>query len=363
MRNRTSAWTTGAGEPRLVRDVLLVDTHAGHSAALVRSGWIDPRRSPAASAMERPGAGLRAGRLDARPRQDPRIAGHAFHRISSSHKRPRPPGGRSRPPRGHLSRSRLATTTLLIAPVTLVEMPDGRRGPPKVTISGFTLVRLDPAVMRDTLLASLTARHFHGDDEEVDYRVAVVDRNDPSKVVWESEPGIATAIVASPDVTQHFMAPRPDQMFIFARGAGPRERPAAGTPPPPPRRLNHRAALRGVNRRRASGEGSRGRAPRQRRRIGDRARRPGRRPHDDTHRPAHTIRWPMGARRQAPRGVARGRGDAARTRNLMLSSGILALLAMAVGLIVVSSRRAHRLARQQSSLSRRSRTSCERRSR
>ena len=36
-----------------------------------------------------------------------------------------------------------------------------------------------------------TARHFHGDDAEVDYRVAVVKKDDPQKVVWESEPGIA----------------------------------------------------------------------------------------------------------------------------------------------------------------------------
>src|SRR4029453_5969698 len=38
---------------------------------------------------------------------------------------------------------------------------------------------------------------------------------------------------------------------------------------------------------------------------------------------------------------------APRTRNFILSSGILALLATAIGLIVVSARRADRLARQQ----------------
>ena len=153
---------------------------------------------------------------------------YAFHRISSSHQRPVESGRQVSGRREGTIALSLGDDNTLIAPVTLIELPDGRRGPPKVTILGFTLVRLDPAVMRDTLLASLTARHFHGDDEGVDYRVAVVDRNDSSKVVWESEPGVATSIVASPDVTQHFMAARPDQMFIFARSAGPRERPFRG---------------------------------------------------------------------------------------------------------------------------------------
>ena len=78
-------------------------------------------------------------------------------------------------------------------------------------------MRLDPVVIRDTLLAALTERHFHGDDSEVDYRVAVVKKDDPANVVWESEPGIAAAVTAAPDVTQGFMGPRPDQMFVFAR--------------------------------------------------------------------------------------------------------------------------------------------------
>ena len=108
-------------------------------------------------------------------------------------------------------------------------MPEDRRGPPKISILGFTIVRLDPAVIRDTLLAALTARHFHGDDSEMDYRVAVVQKDDPASVVWESEPGIAAAVTAAPDVTQAFMGPRPDQMFVFARNL-------RGTfrPPPPP---------------------------------------------------------------------------------------------------------------------------------
>ena len=72
----------------------------------------------------------------------------------------------------------LGDDNTLISPVTLFELPDDRRGPPKITVLGFTIVRLDPAIIRDTLLTALTTRHFHGDDAEVDYRVAVVQQDD-----------------------------------------------------------------------------------------------------------------------------------------------------------------------------------------
>ena len=112
----------------------------------------------------------------------------------------------------------LGDDTTMISPVTLFELPDDHRGPPKISILGFTIVRLEPVVLRDTMLAALTARHFHANDSEVDYRLAVVQRDDPSKLVWESEPGIASSVTSAPDVSQPFMGPRPDQMFVFARG-------------------------------------------------------------------------------------------------------------------------------------------------
>ena len=86
-------------------------------------------------------------------------------------------------------RFRSATTSTLIAPVTLFELPDERRGPPKITVVGFTIVRLDPAIIRNTLLTALTTRHFHSDNAEVDYRIAIVQKDDASNVVWESEAG------------------------------------------------------------------------------------------------------------------------------------------------------------------------------
>ena len=124
----------------------------------------------------------------------------------------------------------LGDDNTLISPVTLFEMPEDHKGPPKISILGFTIVQLDPVVIRDTVLAALTNRHFHGNDAEVDYRVVVVKKDDPQTVIWESEPGIAAMVTASPDVTQGFMGPRPDQMFVFARNL----RDGVIPPPPPP---------------------------------------------------------------------------------------------------------------------------------
>ena len=337
-----SAWTNGAADPRLVRDVMLVDTLPGTDLPALDSGLAIPidrlrlrRWNSQALAFEP--AEWTADLLKVRESLATHFIGFEIERTRSSGS-----GGERfrREPTMSLS---LGDDNILVAPVTLFELQDGRRGPPKISILGFTLVRLEPAVVRDTLLASLTARHFHGDDEQVDYRVAVVQRNDPSNVVWESEPGVAKVIVESPDVTQHFMAPRPDQMFIFARNA----RPATGSttgpptelgagasvggavpppPPPPPTPLPQNNIVVSVVEREDRGPGGR----------------------VITRGGAFTPfdgRWALVAKHRA--GSLEAAVAVVRQRNLVLSSGILLLLTTAVGLIIVSARRAQELARQQ----------------
>ena len=96
---------------------------------------------------------------------------------------------------------------------------------------GFTLIRLDPAYVHETMLPTLIARHFQGDDGVAEFRIAVTDRSDTSKVIWESEPGAAAATAATPDVEQPFMSARPDQVFMFARNRdGVRARDARSRP-------------------------------------------------------------------------------------------------------------------------------------
>ena len=337
---RYSAWTNGATEPRLVREVLLVDTLPGTelpgigSQEVVAIDRLRLRRwNPQALAFD-----VAAWSSDLAAVQAS-LATHFIdfqvdRRLSIGGGSSTSPGDRGRRD-GNLSIS-LADDNTLISPVTLFELPDGRRGPPKITILGFTVVRLDPVVVRETLLASLAARHFHADDEEVDYRVAVVKSNDPNAVVWESEPGVAKLIAASPDVSQNFMGPRSDQVFVFARG-GSRAMPP---PPAPPAHLVPPVSPAGtpvdksgienlvvsmVERETRGGSG----------RVVTRSGQFG----------PVVGRWVLMAKHRT--GSLEAAVAAVRQRNLMVSSSVLLLLTLAIGLIVVSARRAQELARQQ----------------
>ncbi len=329
---RHSAWTNSATEPRLVREVLLVDTLPGTELPEIGSRMMVPvdrlrlRRWNAQTLVFEPADwsdDLTAIRTSL-----------STHFIGFQMEHGRTPGGSGNS--GSNDRGRregsmsisLGDDNTLIAPVTLFEMPDGRRGPPKITVLGFTVVRLDPAVVRDTL-AALAARHFHGDNEEVDYRVAVVQKDDPTKVVWESEPGVATLIGRSPDVSTNFMGPRPDQMFVFARGGS-----GAIPPPLPPAPKVRVEAL-------APGTDEPADKTRTENFVVSMVQRETRggqfNPFDG--------RWVLMAKHRA--GSLEAAVAAVRQRNLMVSSSVLLLLTLAIGLIVVSARRAQELARQQ----------------
>jgi len=344
---RYSAWTNSTNEPRLVRDVLLVDTLPGTELPVVDGGapipidrlrirrwntqaltfedatWPDDLLKVRDSLATRfIGLQVRGGR----PQND----NAATHREASVY-------------------VSLGDDNTLISPVTLFELPEERRGPPKISVLGFTIVRLDPVIVRDTLLAALTTRHFHGGDAEADYRVAVVHRDDPSSVVWESEPGIATSVVDAPDVTQGFMGPRPEQMFVFARNLRGESVPV---PPPPPgpapapgnggpvlsernapavgefRESKDNIVVSMIERDGGGGGRDGGGRMITRGQIGN-----------------FEGRWILMAKHRA--GSLEAAVAAVRMKNLVISSSVLLLLTMAIGLIVVSARRAQELARQQ----------------
>jgi hypothetical protein len=242
----------------------------------------------------------------------------------------------------------LGDDNTLISPVTLFELPEERRGPPKISILGFTIMRLDPAIVRDTMLAALTSRHFHGGDSEVDYRVAVVHRDDPSVVVWESEPGIAKSVAEAPDVTQAFMGPRPEQMFVFARNLRGESVPVPPLPPLPAASGDGRALPGNPNPPAVSafrdskdnivvsmierdGRGGRDGGARMITRPGQLG--------------GFEGRWVLMAKHRA--GSLEAAVAAVRMKNLVISSSVLLLLTLAIGLIVVSAGRAQQLARQQ----------------
>jgi two-component system sensor histidine kinase SenX3 len=170
----------------------------------------------------------------------------------------------------------------------------------------------------------LASRHFSGHDSDASYRVAVLRKDDASQVIWESEAGAAAIVKPRPDVTQAFMGARPDQMFIFTRGVR-----GDLAPPPPPAPLPPTSEEAKVMVSMVERE--------------DRVR--GGRLITRATQMALDGRWVLLAQHRT--GSLETAVAAVRWRNLMISSGVLMLLSLAVGLIVVSARRAQALARQQ----------------
>jgi two-component system sensor histidine kinase SenX3 len=339
---RYSQWANSTAEPRLVRDVWLVDTLPGTELPAFEGSHSIPAdrlriRRWNAQALTFEDAAWPDDLAAMRDGMAARFIGFV---MEANRRRGEAPGTHRE---ASMSIS-LGDDNTLISPVTLFELPEGRPGPPKISVVGFTIVRLDPTIVRDTILAALTSRHFHGDDTEADYRIAVVHRDDPSVVVWESEPGIAKAITAAPDVTQSFMGPRPEQMFIFSKGL----RPDAPLPPPPPPPAPQPGDATNAS-------------PAPRIRIGTGAKvevqasnnivvieREGRAPGRMITRTGlggFEGRWTLMAKHRS--GSLEAAVAAVRTRNLLVSSSILMLLTVVIGLIAVSARRSQELARQQ----------------
>jgi signal transduction histidine kinase len=317
---RYSAWTERAADPRLLREVLLVDTlrgaenkdHAVKPDALRLRRWNNDQRSfepeewSAELAPFRSTLAEHLGEI-----QMMRQANGRFRRETA------------------MSFS-VGDAYTLVSPVTVFDFPEDHKSPPRIDVFGFTLIRLDAGYIRDTMLPALTARHFHREDGTSEYRIAVTDRREPPRVIWESEPGAAAAMGTSPDVDVAFMSARPDQVFMIARNRG------GGPPPPPPAPPEpganptdrDRIVISVLQDRTAHADGDAAASPSRAAGIA-----------------AFEGRWRVAAVHRA--GSLEAAVGAVRYRNLMLSSGILLLLTAAIALIVVSARRAQRLARQQ----------------
>ena len=247
-------------------------------------------------------------------------------------------GPGSRGGRGNISLTISGAKTLM-APVTLLEFPKDGQLPPRIDVLGFTIIELDLDDVRRTMLPALARRHFEVDGVPV-YRLAVVNREDAGDIIWESEPGAARQVQLHPDVVQDFAAPRPEQIFVVTREQATALTPGAPPPPPPPPAVPPPPAppmagplpppaadnvfVSVVENR--GGGGPAGRMIR-------------------TGVGTMEGRWRLVAQHRA--GSLEAAVASARSRNLVLSSGVLVLLTMAIGLIVVSARRAQTLARQQ----------------
>jgi signal transduction histidine kinase len=223
----------------------------------------------------------------------------------------------------------------IVVPVMRVTSSPGERIPPPapvVKLLGFTIIRLDIEAMGRGLIPSLVRRHLFDPDGHSDFLVAVVARDDATRVLYESEPGAAPTADSSPDVGIALLGPRLGPLW-FATRDGKRttgidlyrdlER-IPPPPPPPPGPAEEKRVVVDVIEARGGGANT-------------------------TQRRTMTStgegHWRLIAKHRS--GSLEAAVARARTRNFLLSSGILLLLTTAIGLIVVSARRADRLARQQ----------------
>lgn len=216
----------------------------------------------------------------------------------------------------------------IVLPVFRVVMSDRAdsglpSGPPDLHLLGFTILKLDLVALGKDVLPQVVHRHLFDEAGHSDYNVAVVERANTQHVIYQSDDGAASMALAQPDASTTLLGPRMGQM-IFMRDGG-----------PGPRQSNDRVVISVMEGRRdvrASTDVSVGGAALSARALSLNG------PNDEGH-------WKLVAQHRAG-SLEAAVGDV-RRRNLFLSSGILALLGTAIGLIVVSARRADRLARQQ----------------
>ena len=199
--------------------------------------------------------------------------------------------------------------SLIVVPLrNLVVPPRPSPGPQTVTpMFGFTIIELNMAYIREQMLPELASRHFTHVESDV-YRVAVTDADDSTSVLYRSDPD-APVDSSHADASASLFGIG-NQAFFFGRPP----RPPVGDVPPRSEgpRLRSEEAL---------------------------ADQPGDRPVDDFGRWRLLVQHQSGSLEAA---VAR-----ARRQNLAISFGVLLLLTISIGLLAATSRRAHRLARQQ----------------
>jgi signal transduction histidine kinase len=299
---RHAAWQTATGYPALVAGVWLADEAPGRQPAVRLRRW-----SPEARTFE--------------PAQWPARLAAVREQVSAAHATYTQEG---EPAGMRVSDVVSADASLLVIPVVPAAPPRPDGSPGRLMhVFGFTIIELSRSVLDGQIIPALVVRHFGAPGDStadaarsrrsaLDYHVAVVDKERPSDVIYESEPGDARALRTRADASADFFGMRPDQFALM--------RQAFASLRLPPRPGDTRRGFVSVFTRRAE---------------------PGQRPGP----PEDGARWRLLVRHRA--GSLEAAVSHARRRNLALSFGILMLMAGAVGLIVVAARRAQALARQQ----------------
>jgi signal transduction histidine kinase len=199
--------------------------------------------------------------------------------------------------------------SLILVPLRNLVVPARpTRGPQTVTpMFGFTVIELNMPYIRTQMLPELASRHFTHVEGDV-YRVAVTATDDPHNVLYRSDPDAPVDPLRADASASLFGVG--NQAFFFGR------------PPRPP-----------VGEVPGREQGTRVRSEES---LGDR----------DGAAPLREFgRWQLLVQHQS--GSLEAAVARARRQNLALSFGVLLLLTLSIGLLAATSRRAHRLARQQ----------------
>lgn len=229
----------------------------------------------------------------------------------------------------------ISTGPLAVSVMLPFDRPAAQPAPRPLTFPGVVLAVLDESVVRDSLLPALARDHL-GDSLD-EYRVAIVDAADPTDVVYRSEGDAPQLDPAEADVTVNALTVRASiaervlatelrAATAFAAGL---EASGGVTRVPEGARRDHLTLFIQQQ-------------PEALRPDGPHA------PRITTMARAVTLAggaWQVLLKHRA--GSLEAAVQQVRRRNLLVSFGMLALLAASVGLVLVSARRAERLASQQ----------------
>jgi signal transduction histidine kinase len=181
---------------------------------------------------------------------------------------------------------------------------------------GYTVVILDRAYLQQEFIPAL-ARHYFASDSGLDYNLAIVSRSDPQQVFYQSDPHQIEPAPAQADAVAGLLSVRLDEFNSLLLDNSL----FLGEGPPGEDRRSWRIAISTV--------------------LSDTA---APKPANDTMVGDTDGHWQLTLTHRA------GSIDASiahlRTRDLLLSFGILLLLASSIAMMVITTRRAQRLAQQ-----------------
>lgn len=320
---RYAHWAATTTHPRLVSSVLLAQMDENGQATLARFDESSSQFQPTGWPPELEDWRRRYEQCyhDARPDQGrPVVDGAQTDRIivaqSKAESTARGPSHVTRLALGPM-RAIEEDIPVLVIPVLNLTPPEMRLRPDLSIPIGYTIVTLNREYLEQEFIPALARRYFSGDGR-LDYHLAVVSQQNPKNVIYRSDPDIVGDNLSSADATVGFFRVRIEE---FA-GLSVDDLPSLGQPAGG----GNAAALRGlafavVDQRRS------------------------------TSKPMFNVLLGDGGRWQLILKHRAGSLEAAvaslRRRNLLISFGILLLLAGSMVMIIISTHRAQRLAEQQ----------------